>query len=82
MAFSSSLKSRSMMGNLVVEIWAWSAASVTTGTISTGIKNIMHKSSNNDVTEDTGLWVNTDQLVTVTGVTSNDTGTLMVIGNG
>lgn len=82
MAFSSALKSRSVAGNLVIEVYSWNAASVTSGTISTGIKNIMHISPNNNVTEDVGLWSNTDQLVSVSGVTSNDTGTMMVIGNG
>lgn len=82
MAFSSTLKSRTLMGNLVAEVHSWNAASVTTGTISTGIKNIMHISPNNNVTEDVGLWTNDGQLVTVTGVTSNDTGSVLVIGNG
>lgn len=82
MAFSATLQSRTLMGNLVAEVYSWNAASVTTGTFSTGINNIIHISPNNNVTEDVGLWTRSSQNVTVSGVTSNDTGTVMVIGNG
>ena len=80
MAFSSSRVSRSMAGNLVIEVWSWNAASVTTGTLSTGLSTIMHISSNNLVTEDVGKWTSSGQVVTVSGVTSSDTGTVMVVG--
>ena len=80
MAFSSSRISRSMAGNLVIEVWSWNAASVTTGTLSTGLSTIMHISSNNLVTEDVGKWTASGQVVTVSGVTSSDTGTVMVVG--
>ena len=68
------------MGNLLVEVHSWNAASVTSGSISTGISHILHVDINNDVTEGDGKAVATGQTVALSGVTSNDTGTLMVVG--
>lgn len=82
MAFSSSKTAQSLAGNLKMEIHSCNFASVTTGTVSIGISNILHMSFNNEVTEGQGLVTKSGQLVTIAGVTSNDTGTLMVIGNG
>lgn len=81
MAFSATRTSRSVAGNVVKETWAWSAASVTTGSFSCGLGTIFHKSSNNDVTEDVGKLVHDGSLVTISGVTSNDTGTIEVTGH-
>jgi hypothetical protein len=80
MAFSSTIQDRNYLGNLAVEIHSWNAASVTTGTISTGLSSVLHISSNNLVTEDVGKWTSSGGVVTVSGVTSNDTGTVMVYG--
>lgn len=80
MAFSSEKKGRSIAGNLIAEVFSWNAASVTSGTISTGISNILHVSLNNAVTEGDGLAVPSGQSVAISGVTSNDTGTLLVMG--
>ncbi len=81
MAFSSVRVKSDIQGTTKVEYWTWNAASVTTGTINSGIKNIMHVSSNNLVTEDVGKWVYSDAgVVTVTGVTSSDTGTIKIEG--
>lgn len=82
MAFSSSKLASSLMGNLRVEIHSCNFASVTTGDVSVGISNILHMSFNNDVTEAAGLVTKSGQTVTIASVTSNDTGTLLVIGNG
>lgn len=80
MAFSSALVDRNYLGNLAVEIHTWDAASVTTGTIKTGLSSVLHISHNNLVTEDVGKWTASGGTVTVSGVTSNDTGTMMVFG--
>jgi len=81
MAFSSVRVKTDIQGTTKVEYWTWNAASVTTGSITSGIGNILHVSSNNLVTEDVGKWVYTTAgVITVTGVTSSDTGTLKVEG--
>ena len=80
MAFSSEKKSRSLAGNLIMEVHTWDADSVTSGTISTGIGKILHVSLNNDVTEGDGKAVATGQSVAISGVTSDDTGTVLVVG--
>ena len=82
MAFSASLKAQSIAGNIKMEVWSWNAAGVTTGSFSSGISTILHKQSNNDVTEDVGLLTNSGQTVTISGVTSNDTGTIVIFGIG
>ncbi len=80
MAFSAVRTSRSVAGNVVKETWAWNASGVTTGEFSVGLGTILHKSSNNDVTEDVGKLTHSGSLVTISGVTSNDTGTIEVTG--
>lgn len=81
MAFSSSMQKSDLQGTTKVEYWTWSAAGVTGGTIQSGIKNILHLSHNNEVSEDLGKWAkDSNGLITLTGVTSNDTGTLKVEG--
>lgn len=80
MAFSSEKKSRSIAGNLVMEVHSWNAASVTSGTVNTGIQNILHVSVNNLVTEGQGLAVPSGANVALSSVVSNDTGTLLVVG--
>lgn len=80
MAFSSSRVKSDIQGTTKVEYYTWNAASVTTGTIAVGMKNILHISSNNLVSEDVGKWTHSDGVVTVSGVTSNDTGTVKIEG--
>jgi len=80
MAFTSSKTARSVAGSLIMETHSWSAASVTSGTVSTGLSTILHASINNLVTEGEGLAVPSGQAVAISSVTSNDTGTLVVIG--
>lgn len=80
MAFSSERKSRSVAGTLLMEVHSWSAASVTSGTINTSIPNILHVSVNNLVTEGEGKVVPSGADVALSGVTSNDTGTILVVG--
>ena len=82
MAFSSSKKASSLMGNLKVEVHSCDFAGVTTGDISIGMSNIMHVSFNNAVTEAAGLVTVNGQTVTISSVVASDTGTLLVIGNG
>lgn len=82
MAFSSSKKTRSIAGNIVVEIYSCNFASVTSGTVNTGISTIFHAQFNNEVTEAAGLVVPSGSNVAITSVTSNDTGTLIVWGLG
>jgi len=80
MAFSATKVKDDIFGTTRVQIWTWSAASVTSGTINTGFGKVLHVSSNNEVTEDVGLWVPTAGAIAVSGVTSNDTGTVIVYG--
>jgi len=80
MAFSATKKARTLAGTLVMEVWAWDAASVTTGTFTCGLSNVFHISSNNEVTEDVGKWTKSGSTITVSGVTSSDTGSVVVIG--
>lgn len=80
MAFSSEKKARSVAGTLLVEIHSWNAASVTSGTINTGIQNILHAQVNNLVSEGQGLAVPSGANVALSSVVSNDTGTLVVWG--
>lgn len=80
MAFSSEKKARSIAGNLLMEVHSWNAASVTSGTINTGISNILHVGVNNLVSEGQGLAVPSGANVALSSVVSNDTGTIVVIG--
>lgn len=80
MAFSSERKSRSVAGNLIIEVWSWDAASVTSGTVNTGLGTIIHAQVNNLVSEGEGLAVPSGSNVALSSVTSNDTGTMLVVG--
>lgn len=68
------------MGNLRVEIWELDFAGVTTGTFSAGLGDIDHVSFNNGTTEAQGLVTKSGSAITVASVTSNDVGTIMVVG--
>lgn len=80
MAFSATLKRQSLMGNLRVQIWDVNFAGVTTGTIKSGLSAVDHISFNNAVTEGQGLSTVSGSDVTIASVTSNDTGTVMIVG--
>lgn len=80
MAFSSALKSRSIAGNVIMECYTVSFASVTSGDVSTGISDIHSAQFQNEVSEGQGILVRSGQKVSLSGVTSNDTGTLLVVG--
>lgn len=83
MAFSSVKKASSIAGNIKMEIHSFSAASVTTGTISAGMSNIFAVIVNNATTAGQGhkaVW--SGQLVTISDLTSNDEGQVVILGNG
>lgn len=81
MAFSSSLVSQNVVGVKKELIYSWNAASVTSGTIKTGLTSIEHMSVNNVVTADKpGKAVADGGDVTLSDVTSSDTGTILVKG--
>lgn len=80
MAFSATLKRKSLMGNMRVEVWELDFASVTTGTFSAGLGTIDHVSFNNETTEAQGLVTKSGSEITVSGVTSSDVGTIIVFG--
>lgn len=80
MAFSATLKRKSLMGNLRVEIWDLNFAGVTTGTFSAGMGTIDHIDFNNEISESQGLVVNTGSSITVSSVVSGDVGSIIVIG--
>lgn len=85
MAFSSAKKSRTDAGNVMIEVWSFNAAGVTTGTISAGISKIHAVHLNNEVSGSVSgqkATYDANGLITIAGVTSNDTGTITVIGNG
>lgn len=63
-----------------MEVHTWNAASVTSGNISVGVGQVLHCSVNNLVTEAQGIAVPSGQTIALSGVTSNDTGTILVIG--
>lgn len=80
MAFSATLKRQSLMGSLKVQIWDVSFASVTTGTIASGLSEVDHISFNNEVSDDHGISSSSGSNITISSVTSNDTGTVMIVG--
>ena len=81
MAFSSAKVKRLNLGNGYIEIHSFDADSVTSGTISTGLGQIDHVSLNNAVTEGDGQATISGSSVSLSGLTSDDTGTVMVIGH-
>lgn len=81
MAFSSALISQNVVGIKKEVIYSWNAASVTTGTIKTGLTVVEHIGVNNLVTADKpGKAVASGGDVTISGVTSSDTGTILIKG--
>lgn len=80
MAFSSELKGRTLAGNLKIEVHSFSAASVTSGSISAGMGTVLAAILQNEVTEGQGIVARSGQAVSLSGLTSNDTGTVTIIG--
>lgn len=81
MAFSSAKKARTLAGTLVIEVHSFDCASVTSGTIKTGMSQVLAAIPHNHTTEGDGKAVpGPDGDVDLSGYTSNDVGTVMVIG--
>ena len=80
MAFSSAKIQEAIATPLKIMVFSWNAASVTSGTIATGMSAIHHVAVNNLVSEGQGLAVPTGGNVALSGVVSNDTGTIIVFG--
>jgi len=85
MAFSSAKKSRSDAGNVMIEVYSFNAAAVTSGTISAGIGKIQSVSLNNETSGAVAgqkAVYDANGLITISGLTSNDIGSIIVIGIG
>jgi hypothetical protein len=89
MAFSSTVKKHDVVGTMQVKIFDCNFASVTTGLVKTGFRQILFSSFVNNTTEAQGLVKNDRNAaddgaeigsVNVSGVTSNDVGQLIVYG--
>lgn len=82
MAFSATLIKKGVMGDMRYEIWKFNAASVTSGNITTGLKNIFMASLNDYTTAGVGIanFLTTAGVVALTGLTSSDIGYVMVWG--
>lgn len=88
MAFSYSKVSNHVAGNLKVEFFDLNFASVTEGVVKTGLSQVRHAAFENEVSEAQGkVQINKSDASTasagdifVSGVTSSDTGKLMVWG--
>ena len=88
MTFSASRTSRSLIGTKIMEVWALNFASVTSGTFKTGLSQVESAVFNNEVSEAQGLVQKNTSTgsnsvagsIYASGVTSSDTGTLVVTG--
>jgi hypothetical protein len=88
MAFSASKQSEQLLGALKAQVYNLNFASVTEGAFKTGLTKVLHASFTNSTTEAQGLTKSNSTLasaaengsVFVSSVTSNDVGTLLVIG--
>ncbi|HHA19629.1 MAG TPA: hypothetical protein ENK70_07990 [Methylophaga sp.] len=71
-------------GGLRIAVGTWDADSVTSGNIVTGLSNILYSSCTNKVSETDIAKIDdttTAGTMAISGVTSNDTGTWIAIGN-
>lgn len=68
------------MGNLRAEVWEFNSAGVTTGSFQAGMGKVDHVELNNETTEADGKVVKSGSTVTLSGLTSGDVGTVLVIG--
>lgn len=71
------------MGDLLYEVWEWTATSVTSGNIATGLRQIVqtcfdNKTAQRGTVDDT----TTAGTVALTNLTASDTGRVMVFGYG
>lgn len=89
MAFSSTVEKTDVVGTMQVKIYDCNFASVTTGAVETGFRQIFFAAFNNGVSEAQGLVkINRNAAdngaeigtVNISGVTSSDTGKLIVFG--
>lgn len=80
MAFSSSKVKDNVEGVVRKQYWSVDFASVTSGTLSTGLSSILHVNINNLTTEGDGKAVPTAGAVALSGFTSNDVATIEVVG--
>lgn len=88
MAFSYTKQKSGVMGDLQYVVYSVDFASVTSGHIPTGLSNVVFATFNNDVSEDGKLEMNRNSAdnaaeyggVLLNSFTSNDTGTVFVIG--
>lgn len=83
MAFSSTIIKTGVIGDISYAIYSYSAASVTTGAITTP-KGILHVAWTPATVRagSTIDYTTTDGTITIDGVTSNDTGFVMVFLKG
>lgn len=86
MAFSFTITSNQTVavGNRRIVTGTWNAASVTAGSIETGLNQIYFSSMTNKVSETDLPKIDdttTNGVIKFTGVTSNDTGTWFAVGN-
>lgn len=80
MAFSAQQVKQDVIGTSRMEIWSFDADSVTSGTFKAGMGVVHHVQINNEVSEGQGLAVRNGNEIQLSGLTANDTGTVMVIG--
>ena len=83
MTFASTTLHTDCFGALRVKVFDLDFASVTSGSVATGLSKIIHADFTNKtgVTADQAMdWTTTAGTVAITGVTASDKGTLMVFG--
>jgi len=82
MAFTQSRKRRTVIGNMVMEIWTGTFTSVTEGNLATGIGSIEGVIVQGDTVRDatTVDHTTTAGTVAITGVTTGDVATITVMG--
>jgi hypothetical protein len=89
MAFSYSKLQEQVIGGLRLQVYSVNFASVTAGHIKSGLSNVIHAHLNNAVSDDQGIvkpnkasggGADEKGGIDISSVTSNDTGTMLVIG--
>lgn len=80
MAFSATQVKQDVIGTSRMEVWSFNAASVTSGSFKVGMGVIHHVSINNEVSEAQGLVTKSGNEISISSLTANDTGTVLVIG--
>ena len=82
MAFTSTFVRKTVIGNLRMEIWTYSAASVTTGTVTSNLSQVeavawTPKTQTASAVID---WTTTNGAAALTGLTTSDTGVIIFYG--